>query len=80
MLWKMTPPEGWSHHFIHTLEGIPTNWYTNQKMRKAKTWMTLQQNFTITFSFEHENPNIDATLKWIRDVIIIEESEVEAIT
>jgi hypothetical protein len=25
MLWKMTPPEELSHHFIHTLEGIPTN-------------------------------------------------------
>jgi hypothetical protein len=28
-LWKMTPPEEWPHHFIHTLEGIPTNWYTD---------------------------------------------------
>jgi hypothetical protein len=24
-LWKMTPPEEWPHHFIHTLEGIPAN-------------------------------------------------------
>jgi hypothetical protein len=23
-LWKMTPPEEWPHHFIHTLEGIPS--------------------------------------------------------
>jgi hypothetical protein len=28
-LWKMTPPEEWPHHFIHTLEGIPVNWYTD---------------------------------------------------
>jgi hypothetical protein len=28
-LWKMTPLEEWHHHFIHTLEGIPTNGYTN---------------------------------------------------
>jgi hypothetical protein len=28
-LWKMTPPEEWPHHFIHTLEGISVNWYTN---------------------------------------------------
>jgi hypothetical protein len=76
----MTPPEEWSHHFIHTLEGIPTNWYTDQKMHKGtKTWVTFQQNFIVTFSFEHENPNIDETLKWIRDVIFIEEPEVEAI-
>jgi hypothetical protein len=25
--WRMTPPEEWTHHFIHTLEGIPGNWY-----------------------------------------------------
>jgi hypothetical protein len=77
----MMPPEEWSHHFIHTLEGIPANWYTDQEMRKeTKTWATLQQNFTVTFSFEHENPNMDAALKWIRNVIFIEEPEVEAIT
>jgi hypothetical protein len=41
-LWKMTPPEEWSHHFIHILEGIPTNWYTDQEMRKGtKTWEIL---------------------------------------
>jgi hypothetical protein len=34
----------------------------------------------MTFSFEHENPNIDATLKHIRGVIFIEEPEVELIT
>ena len=81
MLWKMTPPEEWPHHFIHTLKGIPANWYTNQELRKGTmTWMTLQQNFTITFSFEHENPNIDATLKWIRAVIFSKELEIELIT
>jgi hypothetical protein len=80
MLWKMTPLKEWSHHFIHTLDDIPTNWYTNQEMRKGtKAWATLQQNFTVTFSFEHENPNIDAALKRIRNVIFIEEPEVEAI-
>jgi hypothetical protein len=81
MLWKMMPLEEWSHHFIHTLEGIPANWYMDQEMRKGtKTWVTLQQNFTITFSFDHENPNIDMTLKWIRNVIFVEEPEVETIT
>jgi hypothetical protein len=42
-------------------------------------WTTLQQNFTVTFSFEHENPNIDATLKKIRGVIFIKEPEVDLI-
>jgi hypothetical protein len=80
-LWKMTPPEESSHHFIHTLEGIPVNWYMNHEMRKGtKTWVTLQHNFTITFSFDHENPNIDVALKRIRNIIFIEEPEVETIT
>jgi hypothetical protein len=41
--------------------------------------MTLQKTFTVTFAFEHENPNIDATLKKIRGVIFIKEMEVEMI-
>jgi hypothetical protein len=39
----------------------------------------LQQNFTVTFSFEHENPNIDTALKNIR-VIFIKEPKIELIT
>jgi hypothetical protein len=26
--WILVPLEEWPHHFIHTLEGIPRNWYT----------------------------------------------------
>jgi hypothetical protein len=33
-LWRMTPLEEWPHHFIHTLEGIPENWYIDQEMRR----------------------------------------------
>jgi hypothetical protein len=44
------------------------------------TWGTLQQKFTTTFSFEHENPNIDTTLKRSRGVIFIKEPEIEFIT
>jgi hypothetical protein len=73
-LWRMTPPEEWPHHFIHTLEGIPTNWYVDQELHRGTAeWTTLQQNFIVTFSFEHENPNIDSTLKQIRGVIFIKE-------
>jgi hypothetical protein len=43
------------------------------------TWTTLQHNFTVTFSFKHENPNIDVALKWIRGVIFIKEPKVELI-
>jgi hypothetical protein len=42
--------------------------------------MVLQQNFIVTFSFKHENPNIDSSLKHIRGVIFINEPEVELIT
>jgi hypothetical protein len=77
----MTPPEEWPHHFIHTLEGIPVNWYTDQELHRiTSNWIVLQQNFTVTFSSEHENPNIDATLKQIRGVIFIKEPEVKIIT
>jgi hypothetical protein len=80
-LWKLTPPEEWHHHFIQNLEGIPSNWYIDQELRKGTTtWMTLQRNFTVTLSFEHKNPNIDVTLKHIRGVIFIKEPEAELIT
>jgi hypothetical protein len=76
----MTPQEEWPHHFVHTLEGIPTNQYTNHELCKGTTsWTVLQKYFTYTFSFEHENPNIDASLKQIRGVIFIKELEVKII-
>jgi hypothetical protein len=77
----MTPPEEWPHHFIHTLESIPTNWYVDQDLRRGTAeWTILQQNFIVTFSFEHENPNMDSKLKQIRGEIFIQETEVEIIT
>jgi hypothetical protein len=80
-LWKMMLPEEWSHHFIHTLEGIAGNWYMDQEMHKeTNTWVTLQHNFIVTFSFEHENPNMDVALKRIRNVIFIKEPKLEVIT
>jgi hypothetical protein len=76
----MTPPKECPHHFIYTLERIPTNWYVDQELCRGTTeWITLQHNFIVTFSFEHENPNIDSTLKQIRGVILIKEPEVELI-
>jgi hypothetical protein len=63
-LWRMTPPEEWTNHFIHTLERITTNWYVDQELRRSTTeWTALQKNFIVTFSFENENPNMDSTLK-----------------
>jgi hypothetical protein len=33
--WRMTPPEEWPHHFIHTLEGILGNSYIDQEMHRG---------------------------------------------
>jgi len=41
---------------------------------------TLQHNFVVTFSFEHENPKIDSKLKQIKGVIFIDEPGVELMT
>jgi hypothetical protein len=80
-LWKMTLPKEWPHHFIHTLERIPTNLYVDQELHKGTAeWTTLQHNFIVIFSFEHENPNIDLSLKQIIGVIFTKEPEVELIT
>jgi hypothetical protein len=50
-------------------------------MRRGTTqWTGLQHNFVVTFSFEHENPNIDLVLNLIRGVIIFDEPEVKIIT
>jgi hypothetical protein len=76
----MTPPEEWPHHFIHTLEGIPANWYVDQELcRDSAEWTTLQHNFIFTFSFQHENPNMDSSLKQIRGVIFINEPYIKLI-
>jgi hypothetical protein len=76
----MTPPEEWPHHFIHILEGIPGIWYIDQKMHIGITeWTSLHQNFVVTFSFEHEYPNIDSTMKLIHGMIFINELKVEII-
>ena len=62
------------------MEGIPGNWYIDQEMCRGTTeWTRLQQNFVVTFSFEHENPNIDSVLKLLRGVIFFDETEVEII-
>jgi hypothetical protein len=59
-LWMIKPPEEWTHYFLHALEGILANWYVDQKLRRGTTeWTMIQKNIKITFSFEHENPNID---------------------
>jgi hypothetical protein len=31
----MTPPDEWPHHFIHTLEEIPANWYIDKELHRV---------------------------------------------
>jgi hypothetical protein len=50
-------------------------------MRRGTTeWIALKQNFVVTFSFKHENPDIDSALKQIKGVIFIDEPKVELMT
>jgi hypothetical protein len=77
----MTSPDEWPHHFIHTLEGIPANWYIDQELHRGTAdWTVLHLNFIVTFSFEHENPNIYSTLKQTKGVILIKEPKIELMT
>jgi hypothetical protein len=50
------------------------------ELRKGTVnWEDLQQNFLITFLFEHENPMIATTMKLIKEKTF-EEPEVETVT
>jgi hypothetical protein len=48
--------------------------------RGTTEWSSLQKNFIVTSLFEHENPNMDSTLKLIEGMIFTDELEVEIIT
>jgi len=77
--WILVPLEEWLHHFIHILEGIPRNWYTELELcRGTANWEEMQQNFVITFAFEHDNPKMDTTLKLVKERIF-EEPGVEIV-
>ena len=57
----------WVHRFIHTLDPVPRNWYTETELRKGTiTWPLLIDSFLLTFSFESEYPNIDQALEIIK--------------
>jgi hypothetical protein len=65
--WILVPPEEWPHHFIHTLEGIPRNWYTELEQHgETANWEEMQLNFVVTFSFEHESQEIHIEMKVVR--------------
>jgi hypothetical protein len=71
----MTPPKESTNNFIHTLEGIQGKWYIDHEMCIATTeWKRLQHNFVVALSFEHENSNINSTLKLIHGMIFTDET------
>jgi hypothetical protein len=43
-------------------------------------WIDLHQNFVVTFSFEHENPNRDSMPKMVQGMIFRNEPEVKIMT
>ena len=55
------------HLFVHTLDTIPKNWYTETELcRGTETWSLLIKGFQLTFGFESEYPEIDDALGVIR--------------
>ena len=35
--WSDIPEDEWVHRFIHTLDTVPRNWYTETELRKGMT-------------------------------------------
>jgi hypothetical protein len=78
--WRLVPPREWTHYFIHTLEGIPSNWYKEEELRKETvSWGTMHHKFINTFAFESENPWVDIELQRIKRKIF-EEYGVDKVT
>jgi len=79
-LWRLVPEIEWSHIFIHTLDTTLKNWYLELEMHKDTTiWEELTQRFEISFTFEHESPSIDTTLKEIQTKIFLEVEMMEIV-
>ncbi len=53
--------------FIHTLDAIPRNWYTETKLRhKTSDWSMLVDSFKLTFIFVDDCMFIDQALAIIK--------------
>ena len=61
--WSDIPEDEWVHQFIHTLDTVPRNWYTETELRKGTITLPLLIDiFLLTFAFESEYPNVDQAL------------------
>jgi len=64
--------------FIHMLDDIPKNWYTQLEMhRETVDWECLTKRFITTFSFQDEDVMIETTLQMIKEKVFegVEESK-----
>ena len=58
--WSDIPEDEWVHRFIHTLDTVPRNWYTETELRKGTTtWPLMIDSFLLTFAFESEYLGVD---------------------
>ena len=65
--WKNKSVDEWAHLFVHTMDTIPKNWYTETELhRGTKNWPLLTEGFQLTFRFESEYPEIDDALEVIK--------------
>ena len=65
--WKHRNVDERVHLFVHTLETIPKNWYTETELhRGTKNWPLLIEGFQLTVGFDSEYPEIDDALEIVR--------------
>jgi hypothetical protein len=70
----------WTHYFVHTLKGIPSNWYKEKELhRETVSWGLVHKNFIQTFAFESENLWVDLALQRIK-MKIFEEYGIDTVT
>ena len=65
--WQNKSVDEWVQFFVHTLDTIPKNWYTETEVRKgSENWSLMIDGFNLTFEFDSEYPEIDDDLEVIR--------------
>ena len=65
--WLNMSVDEWVHLFVHTLDTIPKNWYTETELHKgSENWSLMIDGFNLTFEFESEYPGIGDALEVIR--------------
>ena len=73
MTWQEYLRKEWVHHFIHTLDMMPRNWYTYVELQQGTLeWEEIATSFTHAFQFVDDHPIIDATLKVMKEKIFEE--------